>query len=1472
MREANESLGNVTECVCFVLYDLFWPFILWLSPLLLLLSLSECLSLTDFGCNPLQRPITPWPWERSCGFALPPDPPWKLPRKPKRTPAHFSLIQREQRRFGSVKSWFYYVRQEELDLIPWEQDLSTTSTTPQALVFHSKEVDDLLERLDPLEYYQRFSTLTSSSFLSTMMESNHKKQVLVAAADLRSSFKATKSNPLVLSDSNPYILNAVDDTNLPIVVDTGASISVTPNIGDFVGPIKTSCCGSLQGLGDTTRVDGEGIMEWQIRDVLGTVRTIRTHGYLVKSAKVRLFSPQTYFKEAEISSASLYVDHQRTELTLHDGSLLTFPFAENNIPYMLTDWQPIVGITLQDQPMMTDQTSINMSVAHETNQNLSQAQKELLGWHWKLGHCNFSWVQRLASDPRSEKRRRVLTATNQISTVKPPFCAACLLSKIKRKQPPGSVGGKPPPSMQIRSGDLQPGQCVSVDQYVSSVPGRLPNTMGKEPSKLKYHGGTIFVDHASSFIFLVNQSSLRVGETLQSKIAFERFAQTCGHKIKSFRADNMPFASKEFQADLDTKEQEITFSGVGAHHQNGVAERAIQTVTQWARSMLLHQALHWPDQTRLDLWPFALEHAVYLWNHLPRKDSLLAPMELFSGATFDNFNHIQRARVWGCPVYVLDPKLQDGNKIPKWDPRSRRGMFVGVSQSHSSTVGRIMNLRTGNVSPQYHAVYDDLFTTVPNAESGGLVEQMKFNHTSWLQILETGWERFADPIDEASSGSSFVPSLDREWLSEDELPPSASDNATDTNLPNLPVETTVPPEPTPTPVPPVVDERASPPTIAPEGATSFSEGDEGNASGPDTIQDTASSPKHVPTSRYWDEDLPEKRRRKPNPKYVHHAERFIHHANKSVKLRDYDRSVFMNLNWKSNFLQQVPTYYSKMMALLQLATDPFTNEIDGDLHPCLLASKASQADNPTYEEAMNGPHRDGFHEAMVKELKTLTDMECWDVVKRVPGSNVLPSTWAFKMKRFPDGSLSKYKARFCAGGHRQIEGVDFFETFAPVVNWTTVRLLLILSQVLNLSTKQVDYTAAFIHAPINDTVYVEMPRGFSETGKVLKLKKSLYGLKQSPRNFFLHLKENLEACNFHNPSPDTDPCLFVSSKVICVVYVDDTLLWSTRSEWIDEAIQQLQGRGMVLEIEDSVAGFLGVHIERNQTDGSIKLTQAGLIKRIIAALGVEHDPIVHTPTTLNPLVKDEDGDPPDGKFNYASVIGMLGYLQSNSRPDITFAVSSAARFSHNPRRSHEDALKRIGRYLKGTIEEGLVLRPTDNLDIDCYVDADFAGLWPHEDKLDPSCVKSRTGFAICVANCPVVWRSKLQGDIATSTMEAEYTALSMAMRDLLPLRELLIALSPSITMKGRHPTTFRTTVHEDNSGAWSLANLEPGRNTPRSKHYAVKLHWFRSKLISDGPHPIHVVQISTSLQRADILTKGLSKVKFRMIRQLLCGW
>jgi hypothetical protein len=587
----------------------------------------------------------------------------------------------------------------------------------------------------------------------------------------------------------------------------------------------------------------------------------------------------------------------------------------------------------------------------------------------------------------------------------------------------------------------------------------------------------------------------------------------------------------------------------------------------------------------------------------------------------------------------------------------------------------------------------------------------------------------------------------------------------------------------------------------------------------------------------------------------------------------------MSLRWSQFFSCMQSGELQRMLSKTEISESDNTVEW---MHPMILAAKAgaSSADNPTWHEAMSGPDAKGYQRAAEIEIETLEQMLTWDIVDRESWMNVLPSTWAFKCKRYPDGTIKKFKGRFCVRGDRQIAGVDFFETFAPVVNWNTVRLLLVMSIILGLATSQADYTAAFVQAPIDKDpnwdsftpdeqqrsgVYCEMPRGFREPGKVLKLKRSLYGLKQSPRNFFQHLKANLESIGFKSQT-DLDPCLFVSNKVICLTYVDDTLWYSPRQEYIDEALQALREKGMDLEKEDDVAGFLGVHIER---DGDkISLTQKGLIGRIIDALDVNESPIVHTPAS-KPLPIDPEGDPPNGTFNYASVIGMLQYLQGHSRPDITMAVSQCARFVHNTKRSHEEALLRIGRYLKKTRDKGLIFHPSQDINIDCFVDADFAGLWGYEDPNEPSVVKSRTGFVICIADCPVIWTSKLQTTIALSTMEAEYNALSTSMRDLIPFRNMVNAVAAAFDISDEVLTQFRTTVHEDNSGALTLANMEPGRITPRSKHYAVRTHWFRSHL---EPNRVEVVKIDTALQKADILTKPLSRNTHETIRMLLCGW
>lgn len=171
--------------------------------------------------------------------------------------------------------------------------------------------------------------------------------------------------------------------------------------------------------------------------------------------------------------------------------------------------------------------------------------------------------------------------------------------------------------------------------------------------------------------------------------------------------------------------------------------------------------------------------------------------------------------------------------------------------------------------------------------------------------------------------------------------------------------------------------------------------------------------------------------------------------------------------------------------------------------------------------------------------------------------------------------------------------------------------------------------------------------------------------------------------------------------------------------------------------------------------------------------------------------------------------------------------------------------------------------------MDVYVDADFAGGWGFEDPTDPACVRSRTGYIIEIMGCPVVWKSKLQTDIATSTMEAEYSALSMAMRAAIPILEVCRYVIKNFDVAKDHLTTFKATVHEDNQGALRLAQMEPGRHTPRSKWYAIKHHWFRSHL---KPNQIELQYIESKKQKADFLTKSLSVAEFEANRFLSCGW
>lgn len=357
-----------------------------------------------------------------------------------------------------------------------------------------------------------------------------------------------------------------------------------------------------------------------------------------------------------------------------------------------------------------------------------------------------------------------------------------------------------------------------------------------------------------------------------------------------------------------------------------------------------------------------------------------------------------------------------------------------------------------------------------------------------------------------------------------------------------------------------------------------------------------------------------------------------------------------------------------------------------------------------------------------------------------------------------------------------------------------------------------------------------------------------------------------------------DPCLPFRKDLIVICYVDDLGLQVPRESIVDELIKNLEKKGFELTSEGSFSEYLGIQYDKSE-DGKISMSQSGLIKKILEATGMTECNPNKTPATREALGSDPDGEDMDDTWNYRSVVGMLLYLSTNTRPDIAYAVSQVARFSHNPKRSHASAVKTIIRYLCGTIDQGVVYSRPDLFTLDCYVDADFAGLYGREPSEDPTSVKSRTGYIISVGGCFLLCKSQLQSTIALSTSESEYGALSQAMRTLLPIRETMLELIKVVHMvdsEGNAPfgskgelLNFKTNIYEDNSTALSLAVNQ--KITSRTKHWCVKSHFFWSH-VNDPTKNIYCHKVDTRNQHADYLTKGLTRELFQHCRDLNQGW
>jgi hypothetical protein len=1248
---------------------------------------------------------------------------------------------------------------------------------------------------------------------------------------------------------------SINNGDYPLIFDTGASTTITPFKEDFITFQQDNGNSRLQGITGSTVCQGKGVIELSIIADDGTCKIINTNALYVPEAKVRLLSVQSYCAEKHHGS-QMVIDGKSCYFNFPSsigGGRITFDLPSGgNLPRTSASRQ----LRKSTQP-----TSVGaFTVIHDDNKNLTRAQKHLLQWHWRLGHASMAWIQYLF--------RQNVIPTNNTSGVTTTSCKchACQLGKqVRQSEGVNKSTIRSNKDGNLKKESLSVGSVISSDQFVSSLKGRLPHTYGKENENDKFVGGTIFVDEASEFITVQNQVSLGAVETVHAKNRMEREALRHGIKIKSYRCDNGVYRAKHFVDDTIRHHQTIKYSGIGAHHHNGIAERAIRTISTSARTILLHAMIHWPDETTLDLWPFAIDYAVYLWNRLPRSPSGLSPEELYYRTT-SSHEDLRNAKVWGCPTYVLDPTLQDGKKLPRWEPRSKLGQFLGRSKVHAGSVGLIKNTATGNISSQFHVVFDEHFTTLPvnNIPTSDSIPD------EWKDLFIYDRENLYDPDDLPITNpqtplrtpvgfnptrSESIPTEGDSVTEGDQVPPppttSESEGGRSVSFRLPPVTTPVlPPPPSSAPLPTSSSPLSPPPHLDPPPLR-------------------RSSRTSKPPDRYV-----------PTGKLAHPYSSFFNNEYLGY-LMDFNQMNSHDAFLISSDLNSRPNALTiSYDTIHHMKLDDDDPSIIHGQHPLAFSARANSEDTPTLQEAMSSPDRDGFLEAMHAELDSLEGMEAWNVVPRskpiTEDRRILPSTWVLRRKRFPDGSVKKLKARLCVRGDRQIEGVDYFDTFSPVVHWSTVRLMLILSILLGLKTVQVDYTLAFVQAPAEPGTYIEMPKMFELDGMVLELRRNLYGLCDAPKNFYNYLREGLEARGL-TPSKH-DHCLFMSKDIIVLTYVDDCIFFARDDKTIDSFIESLKKapdklkhkfHEFQLSKEEDYAGFLGISIDKS-TDGLIELTQTGLIDRILSALNLNQDnaSVRTEPASPNPLGKEEDSPPRKESWSYPSIIGMMLYLSSNSRPDIAFAVNQAARFTHCARLSHETALKRIGRYLKSTRDKGLIMKPSSSLSLDFFADADFAGLWNVEHPDDPISVKSRTGFVVTLGDTPITWSSKLQTEIATSTMHAEYIALSTGMRELIPIKNTLDDICDTFKIH-RDKHTQIVKVFEDNEGALRLAQSPLTKVTPQSKHFAVKYHWFREKI---DEFKLSFRHISTNLQKADLFTKGLSKSEFQSKRKLLLGW
>lgn len=816
-----------------------------------------------------------------------------------------------------------------------------------------------------------------------------------------------------LEDANIYCDDFDSERTHMVGLDSLCSRHLFPVKADFVSEISPIEPFGIQGVGGDIKAIGKGTVRIRFYCDKGIPQDkLLLNAYYAPKCPVRLISIPQLARDTNESS-SLCTGGNQSILTWQDVQVTVPHPSPSDVPFMRAQlgapkYRAFYSLCAMAQSSLADQTNYNTTRSsvgshhgyHATELNMdgdtsrpsvidtndtlivdqaseldlndaldqnidhlrsllrhpmtSPKQLEYQSWHHRLGHLSHSQMQDLVKQGKLPK---------QFLTCKAPVCPACLFAKqVKRSWRHKNSSGH-----HLRSlAQPFPGSLTFADQMISTTPGLIAQSTGKLTNR-RFRAATVFVDSYSDFTYVHLQEDLTMDSTLDSKLAYEKCALSFGVQVQGYHADNGRFADTAWKESCDKLRQRFSYCGVGAHHQNGVVERRIRDLSSSARAALLHAIHLWPDGVSKNLWPYALRYACLLRNRVRLKDGS-TPEALFSRTKQQSSVNLSQFHPFGCPAYVLDDRLQGDNKIPRWEPRSRLGVYLGHSPYHAQNVALVLNLTTGHVSPQYHVVYDDDFTTVDSLKLGTVP-------TNWPELYNTNSELVtAVPFQLSPEWNQTSPAQNTIHLLTHEL------DSEPTNSVHLFDSTDAS-------VPPIVQSEGA--SIASEGVSATPEGDFTQSS-----IDPISGNIMIPVHQFTVDS--ESSLQMPEP--VNFQEAGLRRSTRTRK--PTERLLESHLFGLSAIRPRKTQRFNLRKTILRTMSfaslqiqhhDSIRSLDDGTMnsfHP--LAFSAALADNEVfhYGQAMKQPDRVFFIKAMIKEVDDLTRTGVWELRKRSEIGNV----------------------------------------------------------------------------------------------------------------------------------------------------------------------------------------------------------------------------------------------------------------------------------------------------------------------------------------------------------------------------------------------------------------------------------------------------------------------------------------------------